>query len=383
MSDLSKPKFVPNFSQLADLGQQARHLADIHGSAPPRQLVSNLVTNVELLHVHHSDSLMPVTVNHGERNNAWICSPLTTYWQYAAEELTRYGRYGGVNWSRPLSTLCNVVGYILKNARIDQAVAVNNWMVSTNIYPDLKTVSLPKIIEQVRERWPMHAIWFRSLNRADNPEWLTALEALGFSLIPSRQVYLYDNLAENMVRHSALKQDMRLLRTTPLRRIGNDAFGEADYSRIAQLYGMLYLDKYSKLNPQYTECFMREWHKAGLLKFDGFRSDTGELQAAVGIFQQGNTLTAPIVGYNTMLPQSLGLYRLLMSSVFDQARGCGGRVNLSAGAAHFKRLRGGVPAIEYSAVLTNHLPAKTRKAIRMLQWTTNSIGVPIMERFKL
>ena len=119
------------------------------------------------------------------------------------------------------------------------------------------------------------------------------------------------------------------------------------------------------------------------MKFDGFRSDTGELQAAVGIFQQGNTLTAPIVGYNTMLPQSLGLYRLLMSSVFDQARGCGGRVNLSAGAAHFKRLRGGVPAIEYSAVLTNHLPAKTRKAIRMLQWTTNSIGVPIMERFKL
>jgi hypothetical protein len=56
---------------------------------------------------------------------------------------------------------------------------------------------------------------------------------------------------------------------------------------------------------------------------------------------------------------------------------------LSAGAAHFKRLRGGVPAIEYSAVLADHLPEKTRKAIRMLHWATTKIGVPLMERFKL
>jgi hypothetical protein len=61
----------------------------------------------------------------------------------------------------------------------------------------------------------------------------------------------------------------------------------------------------------------------------------------------------------------------------------GATVNLSAGAAHFKRLRGGRPAIEYSAVLARHLPAFTRHAISLLRLLATSVGVPIMERYEL
>lgn len=361
----------------------AINLAKIHGAVPPKQLVSNLETVVEILHVDEGDALIPVTINNGEPCNAWICSPLTTYLHYGLEELIRYGHNRSINWGRPLSSLYRIVGHFLKYADIDRVVAVNNWMVTTNIYPDLKTVSLPNIIGQVRKRWPDHAIWFRSLNRENNLDWLEALEWHGFTIIPSRQVYLYNNVAMKLSRHSAMKQDMKLLRTTPLSRVANEAIDETDYSRIADLYEMLYLNKYSKLNPHYTEHFMRDWHRAGLLKFVGFRNDEGNLEGVVGVFQQGETLTAPIVGYNTNLPQSLGLYRLLMASVFDLAKQSGSRVNLSAGAAHFKRLRGGEPAIEYSAVLATHCPLKTRLAIHVLRWATNSIGVPLMMRFKL
>jgi hypothetical protein len=360
------------------LRPQAYMLADIHAAMPARQLVTNLDTRVELMCA--KNCVMPVTVNHDESGNAWICSPLTTYWRYAAEELARYG---GAIWYKPLIGIFNVLGYFLKYARIDQAVAINNWMVSTNIYPSLEKFPLTEMIDLARERWPHHAIWFRSLNMEHNADWLTALQALGFTLIPSRQVYLYEDIAASEVRHTALKRDMKLLRTTALTRLSKEPLSYSDYARIAQLYRLLYLDKYSLLNPQYTERFMHDWHKAGLLYFDGFRDDDGELQAIVGIFQQGNTLTAPIVGYNTALPQSLGLYRLLMAGVFDHAKKKGVKVNLSAGAAHFKRLRGGKPAIEYSAVMANHLPARTRKAISLLSWITTSIGVPIMERFKL
>lgn len=362
----------------------AELVASIHNATASRQLVANLETRVELLRA--GECVMPVTVNDGnrhEQDNAWICSPLTTYWRYAVEEMARYSH---PMLSKPLAGLSSAWGCFLRRARIDQAVAINNWLISTNIYPSRASVPLAQMIDQVRQRWPQHALWFRSLNREHNAEWLGELQRLGFTLIPSRQVYLYDDLAASIARHNDLKRDMKLLRSSsprPLQRIGNDDMLPSDYARIAHLYGMLYLDKYSRLNPQYTGRFMHDWHKAGLLQFHGFRDEGGDLQAIVGIFQQGRTVTAPIVGYNTTLPQSLGAYRLLMASVFDHALKTGAAVNLSAGAAHFKRLRGGRPAIEYSAVLASHLPAKTRNAIALLRRITTSVGVPIMERFKL
>ncbi|MGR5415062.1 hypothetical protein ACPV52_20615, partial [Vibrio astriarenae] len=82
----------------------------------------------------------------------------------------------------------------------------------------------------------------------------------------------------------------------------------------------------------------------------GFRDADGVLRAVVGVFGQGPLLTAPLVGYDTTWPQSAGLYRLLMAHVLRTTMARDAELNLSAGAAHFKRLRGGVPAIEMSAV---------------------------------
>jgi hypothetical protein len=107
------------------------------------------------------------------------------------------------------------------------------------------------------------------------------------------------------------------------------------------------------------------------------------LQAVIGTFRQGDIISAPVVGYNTELPRELGLYRLLMAHVFDVARREGLRVNLSAGAAHFKRLRGGRAALEYSAVLSRHLPLPRRAVLRTLRGLTQTIGVPIMQRLEL
>jgi hypothetical protein len=360
------------------LNHSANRLANIYNAALPRQLIANLQTRVEILHI--GDCALPVTINEGESDNTWICSPLTTYWRYAVEEMRRHSH---AVWSVPILGLSTIYGYLLKIAQIDHAIAINNWMISTNIYPSLASVPLSPIIASARQRWPEHAIWFRSLNYEHNAEWLGALQEHGFVLIPSRQVYLFEDLVTCIHEHTCLQRDMKLLRSTRLHRIASDDVEPGEYARIAELYKLLYLDKYSTLNPQYTEHFMREWHRAGLLHFHGFKSEDGQLQAIVGIFQQGKTITAPIVGYNTALPQKLGLYRLLMACVFEHALQIGGGVNLSAGAANFKRLRGGKPAIEYSAVLASHMPKKTRLAIAFLNLVTRSIGVPVMKHFKL
>jgi hypothetical protein len=358
--------------------RSAERFGVIHCNTSSVAFASNLATRNELLCT--DDFVMPVTINDGELGNAWVCSPLTTYYRYALEEMQRTLH---PLLSKPLALLCNACGHALARARIDDAVALNNWMLSTNLYPLLQQQSLASLVETAVQRWPGHAIWFRSLNAEQNGDWLAALRALGFMLIPSRQVYLFSDLRSKARRHENLKRDLRLLRDTPLQCIDQPAFSDEDYVRIADLYGQLYLDKYSRLNPQYTARFMQRWHQAGLLTFRVFKDADGATQAAVGMFRQGDTITAPIVGYNTALPRSLGLYRLLMAIVFDEAMATGATVNLSAGAAHFKRLRGGKPAIEYSAVLARHLPAYTRHAISLLRVLTTSIGVPVMERYEL
>lgn len=369
---------VPAAPPPSGVGARAAAFAAIHRGVDARLFAHNLRTGVDLLDA--GGWAMPATVNDAESGNAWVCSPLTTYCDYAREELAR-------NLppllAAPLDLVCRAYGRVLRQARIDRAVALNNWLLSTNIYPALEAVRLAEAVRQARERWPDRALWFRSLNGRLNADWIGALAALGFSLVPSRQVYLFENLAAQIGRHANLKRDLRLLDTTRLARTDGSDFGPSDYARAEALYARLYLDKYSRLNPAYTARFMQAWHAAGLLRFQGFRDDDGQLLAVVGTFAQEGVITAPIVGYDTALPASLGLYRLLMACVFDAALASGDIVNLSAGAAHFKRLRGGVPAIESSAVLAAHMPAPTRRAVAVLSGLATRIGVPIMERFEL
>jgi hypothetical protein len=369
--------FAPSSSPMAS-ASRAEAFATIHCGTDSKLFANNLETEVALL--RSGGYRLPVTVNDGEKGNAWVCSPLTTYRDYAREELERtvHPMIGTA-----LRAVCHVYGRLLEWAAIDRAVALNNWLLSTNIYPPLNQPQLEELVRQARRRWPRHALWFRSLNGSLNQDWIAALKSLGFCMVPSRQVYLFDDLRPTALRHQNLKRDMRLLRKTPLIRTDGSDFTQADYQRIETLYGQLYLDKYSRLNPRYTACFMERWHAAGLLQFRGFRDDAGVLQAVVGMFGQDGILTAPIVGYDTGLPQSLGLYRLLMASVFEQSMATGCIVNLSAGAAQFKRLRGGKPVIEYSAVLVSHMSASTRRVVGVLGGLTTTLGVPVMQRFKL
>lgn len=363
----------------ATFAARARAFGEVHARADSRRFAANLTTRIVLLEV--DGLVLPATVNNGaDIGNTWVCSPQTTYCAYAIEELRRYLP---PMLAAPLIMLCKVYGLALQRARLDRAVAVNNWMLSTNLYPRLDGHALDAVIEQVRTRWPDHAVWFRSLNAGQNAQLIDLLRARGFSLVPSRQVYVFDLASPRTTRSADFRRDMRLLRTTALRRVGAAEFGEADFGRIAELYAELYIAKYSGLNPRYTAEFFRAWHRSGLLEFHGFRDADGVLQGVVGTFRQGDTITAPVVGYNTGLPARLGLYRLLMAAVFDHAQRCGCVVNLSAGAAGFKRLRGGQPAIEYSAVYARHLPLYRRSVITVLRVLTTWIAEPLMKKLKL
>lgn len=357
---------------------RASRFATLHVGAPTCGYVGNIDVNVDMVEL--GGLRFPATINEAGGENAWVCSPLTTYSRYALEETRRVVPPAV---ARPLAAIVGVADRWLRDAGLDKAVSVNNWLLSTNLYPSPDGIHFGAARDALAARWPEHAIWFRSLNFIQHADWLQALQAVGFELIPTRQVYLFRDVARSAAEHQNLRRDLKLLRSTNLRQVDGGTFSDADFDACATLYGQLYLDKYSRLNPSYTAAFLRAWHRCGLLELSGFRDASGRLCAVIGTFAQGSLITAPIVGYDTALPQSAGLYRLLMAHVLAHTRERAGILNLSAGAAHFKRLRGGEPAIEYSAVLCNHLPARTRRAIRLLRMLTTRLGVPVMRRFKL
>jgi hypothetical protein len=371
---MSECIYVPN----ACFSARAAAFAKMHAGVATRGFIANIEAGVETIEA--GDLTLPVTINDAAHENAWVCSPLTTYSRYAQEETRRVV-------PRALAApLCGVIGVAdrwLQRAGLDRAVSVNNWLISTNLYPAADGMDLDALGAACRLRWPRHAVWFRSLNFAQHADWLHALAAAGFDLIPTRQVYLFRDMQRSVTKHQNLRRDLQLLRTTQLTRVGHAEFSDADFAQSEILYAQLYIDKYSRLNPRYTAAFLKAWHAAGLLEFAGFRDDTGVLRAVVGMFGQGSLLSAPIVGYDTAWPISAGLYRLLMAHVFDTTLKREAVLNLSAGAAHFKRLRGGEPEIEYSVVLSRHLPVATRRVLRGIGMLTNRLGIPIMRRFKL
>ena len=340
--------------------------------------IGNLRTEVSYIGV--GDYRMPVTVNSSEPHNTWICSPHTAYARYAIEELERFGHS---MLTRPLGALCHFAGRYLWNSRIDDAVAVNNWLLSTNLYPPSDRATLRNWIGEATQRWPMHAIWFRSLNPRYTRDWIREVIDAGCVLIPSRQVYLFDRITLGDRHPQNLWRDIRLLKTSQLEMSPSHYWSSLDFERAADLYGQLYLTKYSSLNPAYSAAFLRIWSEAGLLDLNGLRDGAGILQAVIGTFSSGDTITAPIVGYNTAEPQRRGLYRLLMASVFRSAALTGRRINLSAGAAEFKRLRGGIGTIESSAVYVRHLPKSRQRSLTILSFLARRIGEPFMRRFEL
>ncbi len=349
-----------------------------HAASPTTHYIRNVDARVDALRV--DGVTLPVCENRPDIGNAWVVSPLTTYRDYALEEIDCIGPRAV---AAPLRALAQAAGGWLRRARLDDAVSVNCWLVSTNSYPDLDAAHIARIADAARARWPHQAIWFRSLNVPHDRVWLTALRAAGATLVPSRQVYLFDDIDRHARARSDLRRDLALLRRSGMQRLHVEALDADDHARIAVLYAMLYLDKYSRLNPDYTSALIAGWHRDGLLDLHGLRDAAGTLIAAVGMLRFGNLVTAPIVGYDTSLPQRLGLYRLLTATVLEVARRDDGIVNLSAGVPHFKRQRGGVGAIEYSAVLADHLPAARRRALHALGAVTRCIGVPFMRRYRL
>ncbi|MFK7697936.1 hypothetical protein [Pseudomonas caspiana] len=347
-------------------------------------LIANVSTRMALLDTGTQQLAVSINDGHDPEDNCYVVSPRTAYSGYAREELKRLGR----PWlTRPLSALTRGVDALLSSAKVDKLVQVNNWLLSTNLYPaDWDLSELPQISAFLQRTFPDHALCFRSINEFSNRELKQRLRALGFLSIPSRQVYVFDGRSgvdAPFLRHHNTRLDRTLLRRSPYEVVPGAALNDSDFLRVEQLYNLLYLDKYCRLNPHYSARWMQRGQREGWLEMRVLRTPDGRIDGALGWFANDSTLSTPIVGYDTALPQKAGLYRQLTCLCLLEAAERRTVLNFSSGAAGFKRLRGGQPQIEYSLIKVAHLSWGRRWIWRLLSVLLHGIGVPLMRTLKL
>ena len=320
--------------------------------------------------------ILPITVNRSEKGNSYVVSPFSHYVSYAREELRELKNPA---LERFFDLLLTSLGGLLAWGRLDHTVQVNNALFSTNLYSVYSREEVQAITAALAARFPDAAVLWRSIspNVLEQAVWpISPLEfPKPFRLIPSRSVLFLD--APSSIQHSKkdFKNDLKTLRSSayhlrPAR--------EHDLERIHHLYGLLYLDKYSRLNPQFTPAFFRLAFERGTLELWVLeRSDfgvlerrgpgVGQVDGVLGFYTRGHMMTCPVLGYDTTLPQNLGLYRILSAYLVLEAEKRGLVLHASSGVARFKRSRGAVPAQEVSAVYDAHLSPLRRMAWKLLE----------------
>jgi len=339
-----------------------------HGS---KWCAPNLVTKTAFLRTDKIE--VPLTLNEAEWENSWICSPWTHYVSYAGEEIDR--AVPGLP-AKLAGVLLAAIGAWFRRAEINRVVMVNNWLLSTNPWPRWDASDLPEVLDALIERWPGHAFVFRSLNAKESAPLLGALAEAGAKLVPSRQVWWYEPDSTAVAKSHEFGKDVKLLKRDDLAIVPHESLADDDFPALTKLYDDLYLEKYSRYNPQFTADWFRHLHRRNLARFTALREPGGRFVGVEACAEMHGVLTSPVVGYDLDLPRSLGLYRRLAAMPVLEARRRGLPLNLSAGVGRFKSLRGGEAVMEYLGVYDRHLPTGRRLPWRCVELLSKHLLAP-------
>ena len=318
--------------------------------------------NTQLMAVKVGETIIPVTVTDFHPQNTYTVSPYSHYVTYGGLDEVKHLK-------NPLAEILvrlalYPVARYFRFAELDKVVFVNNYLLSTNLYPSVNSEQLSALSEALVEWFPDRAIVFRSIDQKKNPLVFDVLKALGCDLVLSRQVWYMDPAASLKTRQC--KEDVRVLKRTGYEAVNGKDLSDDDLHRAAHLYELLYLQKYSYYNPQFTFEFLKLARDQKILYLRGLKKD-GRLDGIMGFFVRNGAMTQPLFGYDTALPQEAGLYRLLTLVTLQEGVRRGLRVHASGGVGKFKKVRGGKSVTEYNAVFTKHLPAWRQRPWKLIK----------------
>jgi hypothetical protein len=321
--------------------------------------------------------MFPQTVNNAAGSGTWVNSPHTAFARYGTEEISKID---GTPLRAMLRISAPACGLALRAARADRVVHVNNWLLSTNPWPQWDGEGIEPAIRGLIEAHPSHFVILRSLTRRDQGALLARLDSMGAILLPSRAVNVLREPARMAGERRDLARDMELLADGKFHRCRNADLTAADMPALRELYRRLYREKYSLLNPDFTDTFFEHARRTGLVDFEALKDDAGKFVAVSGCMRVGGMIYTPIAGYDLDRPQSDALYRRVGALAVERALRTGLPLHLSAGVGAFKRSRGAEPEAEYSAVFAQHLAPHRRAIMKLLAWVLETAVAPMVRK---
>ena len=334
--------------------------------------VENAQTTLGFIQVEQI--ILPYTIAALGKSNSYVCAPQSHYIDYAYEELTHvssvFSRIAG-------RILIPTLGLLCKLGSLNKTIMVNNWLLSTNLYPQLPASYLPAINAALCKNYPEHSIIFRSLDLGFRAPLKKHLADSNFSMVMSRRVHIVFKKDRDIWRKNNIKNDQRLQRKTKYQPVKHKDFKPADFPRIQKLYNDLYVDKYSHFNPKFSVEFLLYLWENNIWDFQGWKFN-GQLDAVTATFAINGVRTAPLIGYDTKVPQKEGLYRLAYLDMLEAGRKRNEHIHCSAGVAAYKQGRGAQSFFEYNALYDAHLPFHRRLPWNTIRWLMDNNIAPMM-----
>jgi hypothetical protein len=288
-------------------------------------------------------------------NRCWLTSLSTAIGPMARQEARR--AVSGLElWV--ILALSHGFEWFARILKVDKVAFPEHRLLSTSLYGD-RLPTILQVMPELAHLYPRHAIVVRSLCEAvpDGVIW------------PFRLVWRIDRPLEEWLPRRDSRRDLQALARLDL--ITGQYGAAIDDTRLARclaLYRYLYIDTYSVYNADYSAQGLRDLLDAGILTFHTLEAADGTIAAFCAAHDDGETLTLPLVGYDPNRPQSDGLYRAIMAQMAQHAIAHGLKLNLSAGAPHFKRHRGAKAWMEYLLIMDSHLPIWRRMGYRVIGW---------------
>jgi hypothetical protein len=343
-----------------------------------RHWVANADAQVDAITI--GSSCVPLTVLRGHpAQSAYVASLHAAWISYACAEVAA----GTSRWralhALGANLLATPLAGLMALGGLHRAAVVGNHLLSTNLHPAWTSDDLQRATAALTVACPTRPLALRNVCPAVEATLFQALGDNGWELVPARRIYVVDPRDPAVWRHNHLKRDRKLLHGKDLELAGPDDIPVEELPTLRALFRQLFLGKHCALNPDFTDAFFRLCHEQRFLDLYALRLD-GRAVGVLGVHEHDGWVTTPLIGYDTTLPQQLGIYRRLMALLYEQAQARNCRLHLSSGAGGFKAARGGEPHLEYTAVYTRHLPWWRRTAACAFTGLIKRYAPAVLER---
>lgn len=322
------------------------------------------------------NSVVPLVVNDGGRDQCYLVSPYVHYVAYLIEE-TRKMR-------PPVASLVvraalHALGSVMKALAFDRAVSINNWLFTTSLEQALSSEELAAMKELLLATFPDYAFVYRGLDLRDEAT-LRALDENGFRPLIHRPVLEWSpDEHHSKGSRRAVHRDMRLTEGRPFGVRAATSPSAQEFAAIAAMYRALYIEKHSRHNVHYTERFFRATIETGINYVDLVTLDD-RVCAFITMCPDGERVISALTGYDAAVAtKQASPYAAAIGCAFRNAKSANQTLFLSTGVSEFKRRRGAREHMEYEAFFVEHLPIGRRAPWftiqRFLELATRHINV--------